>query len=144
MSGIFSTTVPALPSPSFAFLSRTAFPLGSLGAGKGAQRTPNNSEGKGRLVEGLHSPGSPVSLVWSLHNPNPGPRQRQRVTSTDTGLLLKLAAATLTASPPCVTQEAACFDKTELQAGKSDKLGWTKAFPLPHSRPRSLVSFWKG
>lgn len=81
-----------------------------------------------------------VSLTQCPHSPSPKPPVPSRP-GAEGHLLRHRAFATATAwaahtSPPCVTQEVACFDKTEQQAGKLDKLGCTKAFPLPHSSPR--------
>lgn len=77
-----------------------------------------------------------VSLTQCPHSPSPKPPVPSRP-GAEGPLLRHRAFATAThTSPPCVTQEVACFDKTEQQAGKLDKLGCTKAFPLPHSSPR--------
>ena len=89
-----------------------------------------------------------VSLTWRPHNPSPKPPVPSRP-GTEGHLLRHRAFPAAAARPahtssPCVTQEAACFDKTEQQAGKSDKLGCTKAFPLPHSSPtRASGLAWK-
>lgn len=108
----------------------------------------------GRLKEGRPAGEGPplvqpaVSLTWHPHNPSPKPPVPSRP-GAEGHLLQRRAFAAAAAraahtSSPCVTQEAACFDKTEQQAGKSDKLGCTKAFPLPHSSLRRVSGLaWK-
>lgn len=79
-------------------------------------------------------------LTRCPHSPSPKPPVPSRP-GAEACLLRHRAFATAPSppthtSPPCVTQEVACFDKMEQQAGKLDKLGCTKAFPLLHSSPR--------
>lgn len=85
------------------------------------------------------SPGSRCPLGRRLPNPNPNPRphtpppREERVLchrpQGKTPLNLSLAPMLFTNAPPCSPEEAICYRKTSGLLVRSDKPGWTEAFP---------------
>lgn len=83
-----------------------------------------------------------VSLTGHPHNPSPKPPVPSRPGTE--GRLLRHRAFAAAAARPAHTSSPRVTQEAEQQAGKSDKLGCTKAFPLPHSSPRRVSGLaWK-
>lgn len=82
-------------------------------------------------------PRSRCPLRRRLHHPHPYPTKSregplpQPPREGASLNLLHLAPPCLQTPLPCLTEEVICYHKTGCLLVKSDKRGWTKAFPLP-------------
>lgn len=90
-----------------------------------------DTEPRARLAPGAFSGGS-FPIQTRTRVPTPPPREEKVLCHRPQGktpLNLSLAPMLFTNTPPCSLEEAICYRKTGGLLVRSDKPGWTEAFP---------------